>query len=83
MSSCMQQTVCPYNAVECLRNNSQCVLLSQLCDGKVDCIDGSDESPEYNCQPPGSYVQMRANCKNITVSVCMQNIDAYYYSRSS
>lgn len=33
-------------------NNSQCVFKAYICDGKNDCIDGSDEDARHACGPP-------------------------------
>jgi len=51
------QFVCFILQVDCQAgffkcNNSQCVFKAYICDGKNDCIDGSDEDARHACGPP-------------------------------
>ncbi|XP_066260113.1 basement membrane-specific heparan sulfate proteoglycan core protein isoform X1 [Euwallacea similis] len=48
-------TSCPFGYVSCL-SEDQCILQGQLCDGRVDCLDMSDES---RCEAGADGLQLR------------------------
>lgn len=37
------------------RTGKQCIQRDKYCDGKVDCLDGSDELPECVCHKNGQF----------------------------
>eukprot|EP01084_Bolivina_argentea_P136397 240210_1 len=42
------QIICPHNMLMC-ESTGSCIDIRKRCDGKLDCVDGSDESREQNC----------------------------------